>query len=241
VHSVRDISGVIAATFVLAGVVHAFAHEEQVIVVGRNSAGELQIDSDFAQPVKLPVSIFSQISGYATGELGIHSSVSDEPTNDFFQVSAAADFRFILLAKDSGMEVWNDTGSGYMEVGDVFFIGPAPFDTHPIWNLVSGTPGNACSLTLKLRDVNGIYPDSDPFVLSFATPDSFEIKIAQIDGLHAALSWTTNAFNWTLESAASPGKANWNTVTNAPELQGTRFSVAITTTNTQQFFRLRKQ
>jgi hypothetical protein len=33
-----------------------------------------------------------------------------------------------------------------------------PFDTHPIWNIANGTPGNTYSVTLKLKDVNDIYP-----------------------------------------------------------------------------------
>lgn len=46
-------------------------------------------------------------------------------------------------------------------------MGVSPFDTHPVWNLVKGTPGNAYSLTLKFRDLDGVYPDSAPFVVSF--------------------------------------------------------------------------
>ena len=36
-----------------------------------------------------------------------------------------------------------------------------------MWNIVSGVPGNNYSLTLKLRDLNSIYPDSAPFTLIF--------------------------------------------------------------------------
>jgi hypothetical protein len=54
-----------------------------------------------------------------------------------------------------------------MAVGDNFFVGSAPFDTHPIWNLVNGTPGQSYSLTLKMRDLNGVYSDSAPFSLDF--------------------------------------------------------------------------
>lgn len=240
--SLRNIVCLTLAAFATVGVAQALAHEEVEILVGRSAAGELKADSDYAQPVELPVSIFPGISGYVTGELAFHSTILDDPTNDFFQLSTAADFRFVLLTKDPGVEVWNDTGNGFMGTNDMFFIGPAPFDTHPIWNIVNGTPGNAYSLTLKLRDLNGIYPDSAPFVLSF-TPIQvlYRINILQVGSLYVTLSWTTNAVGWELQSADSVAAANWDTVTNVPGIAGTNFSLSITTADTQQFFRLHKQ
>jgi hypothetical protein len=240
-HSFQSIVGLTVATVIVMGMAQLEAHEETVILVGSNIAGELLVDCDFPQPVELPASVFPGISGYATGEMGIHSTILDDPTNDFFQLSTAADFRFILLAKDPGMEVWNDTGSGYMGTNETFFIGPSPFDTHPIWNIVNGTPGNTYSLTLKLRDLNGVYPDSAPFVLSF-TPKQilYPLDIKQIDSLHAAVSWTTNAVGWELQSSVSLA-AGWSTVTNDYDIAGTNFSLSITTIETQQFYRLHMQ
>ncbi len=241
----RGIFCLILATFVASGLSRARAEEE--IIVGRSAGGQLKADVGFPQPVELPASIFPGISGFATGEMGVHSTILDDPTNDFFQLALTADLRFVLLAKDPGMEVWNDTGSGYMGIGETFFIGTAPFDTHPIWNIVSGTPGNACSLTLKLHDLNGVYSDSAPFELSFTpiqvTPGAgpYEISITRVDPLHAMLSWTTNALGWALESATSLGASNWNTVTNSPGMEGTNFSLSIATADTQRFFRLHKQ
>src|SRR5258706_16219723 len=133
---------------------HALAEEEEVLV-GRSAAGKLRVEVGFSL-LGLEASIFPGISGYATGEVGLHSTVLDEPTNDFFQLSPAADFRFVLLAKDAGMEVWNDHGSAFMGIGDIFYIGPAPFDTHRLCNIVSATPGKSTSLSLKVRDLNGI-------------------------------------------------------------------------------------
>src|SRR5947209_15865818 len=84
----------------------AIAEEE--ILTGRTAADRLKVEIGFDQPMALPRSIFPGISGYATGELGLHSTILDDPDKDFFQLSTAADFRFILLAKDPGVEVWND-------------------------------------------------------------------------------------------------------------------------------------
>ena len=140
---------------------------ESDVLFGHNSAGQIKGLVEFDQPFILPVSIFPGISGFATGELGVHSTILDDPANDFFQFSSAATFQFILLAKDPGMEVWNDTGSAFLPVGGTFFVGQAPFDTHPIWNIPDNLETSAKSLTLKMHDVNGIYSDSDPVTLSF--------------------------------------------------------------------------
>ena len=215
------------------------AEEEQEIVVGRSAAGELKIENEFTLPVELPVSIFPGIPGYATGELALHSTILDDPTNDFFQLSIAADFQLILLARDPGMEIWN--GFGFMATNEAISIGPSPFDNHPIWDLANGTPGHSYSLTLKLRDLNGVYPDSAPFVLSF-TPLQvrYRIEISRADATHATLSWPTNAFGWDLQAAASVTATNWNTVTNTPGLAGTNVSLPISLSGPQQFFRLRR-
>jgi hypothetical protein len=244
VHPFRTSRRATVTLAVALAIMQAVAHEEQVILVGRNAAGEIIVDSDFAQPVELPASIFPGISGYATGELAFHSAIVDDPTNDFFQLSSEASFRFVLLAKDPGVEVWNDTGSDYMAINDTYRIGASPFDNHPVWNIVSGTVGSTYSLRLKLQDVNGLYPDSTPFALRFTpmeNPAGFLITIVQVDPDHAELTWTTNAADWQLQSAARLTAAIWETVTNAPVIVGSHFSLGITTTDTQCFFRLKQK
>ena len=238
---IRNIACLACACLVTSSALRASADDELEIHVGRTAAQELKVETDFTQPVELEASIFPGISGYASGELAFHSIAFDEPTNDFFQLSPAADLRLVLTAKDPGMEVWNDTGSGYMATNETYYIGQPPFDNHPIWNIVNGTPGNAYSLTLKLRDVNNVYPDSDPFVLSF-TPVQIrhQISIQQLDAQHAALLWTTNAVGWELQSSPSLTATNWITNTNAPVVVATNFSLTIPTDAQQQFFRLHK-
>lgn len=240
-YPLKNISVLTIVVIATCAVSITFAHEEQVLLVGRTGAGELHVHMDFNQPVELPESIFPGISGYAFGELAFHSTILDEPAEDLFQLSTAADFQLILIAKDAGMEVWNDTGSGYMGTNQTYYIGPAPFDNHPLWNIANGTPGNTYSLTLKLRDVNNVYPESDPFVLSF-TPIQLvqRIVIQQVDSQHVALLWPSNAVNWELQTSVSITATNWVTVTNVPASVGTNHSVTINTTGQQQFFRLHK-
>jgi hypothetical protein len=215
---------------------------EDEIIVGRTAAGQLKVDVGFEQPFPLLASVYPGITGYATGEVGLHSNIFDDPASDFFQLSTAADFRFILLAKDPGMEVWNDTGSGYLGVGGSFYVGIPVFDTHPIWNLVGGSPGVAYSLILKLHDVNGIYPDSAPVVLSF-TPAVAPVALAigQTASNVVTLSWSTNAAGWALESTAAVTPTAWKPVTNSVAIVGANFSLNLSIAQPQQYFRLRQQ
>jgi len=181
-------------------------------VISRSAAGQLQVGIDFAQPSRLPVSVFPGMPGYATGEMGLHSAAFDEPTNDLFQLSPEADCRLILVAKDPGIEVWNDHGSAFMEVGEEFYIGTAPFDTHPLWNIVHGQPGDSYSLTLKVRDLKGVYADSAPFVLSF-TPDPPVLNLTAAAPGFLTLSWTPDTSGFVLQVSPTLSPAAW---TNAP-------------------------
>ncbi len=82
----------------------------------------------------------------------------------------------------------------------------------------------------------------DNFVLQ--VPPGFGpylLNIARTDSSHATLSWPTNAVGWDLESTAFLVAANWSTVTNAPVIAGTNFTLTVSDAGTQQYFRLHKQ
>jgi hypothetical protein len=241
----RWIIGSVIVAFISANGTQVAAAEEDVLV-GHSAAGQIKADVQFTPPLPLPVSVYPGISGYATGDMGFHSTILDDPTNDFFILSPAGDFRFVLLAKDPGMEVWNDTGSGYLQIGEQFYVGPAPFDTHPVWNITTGTPGNTYSLTLQFIDLNNIYTNSDPVVLSFTPevtpgPGPYEINLLPQDSQHVTLLWATNAVGWSLESTTSLVNPSWNTITNTPAIDGTNYSLSISTDAAQEFFRLHRQ
>jgi hypothetical protein len=157
----------IACGVVLALVLAAPALAEDEIDVGRSAAGKIKARLDFQQPVVLDPSIFPGISGYAFAEPAFHSTILDDPSDDFFQFGPLGSFQFILISHDPGVEVWNDTGSGFLPVGGSYFIGVAPFDNHPVWNIPDILETGTQSLTLKLHDTAGIYADSDPITLSF--------------------------------------------------------------------------
>jgi hypothetical protein len=235
IYSYRNIVWLILSTLALT------ACGEEDMLFGHNAAGQLQVRIEFLQPFELPVSVFPGISGFATGELGLHSTILDDSANDFFQLSSAADFRFILLSKDPGMEVWNDHGSAFMTNGESFFIGQAPFDTHPVWNLVTWAPGASYSLTLKLIDLNSIYTDSEGFTLSFTpTPSEGPYQLLISGGSTGVrLSWPTNAVGWVLESSSQIETTNsWSLVTKTATINDTNYSLELPVVTGPQFFRL---
>lgn len=208
------------------------ASAEDEMVIGHNLLGELKIQIGFDEPLGLPVSVFPGWPGYATGEVGFHSAAFGEPTNDFYQLSPACDLRFILLAKDPGMEVLNDHGSAYMTVGESFFIGPPAFDTHPLWDLVSGQIGVAYSLTLKIHDVNGVYPDSEPFVLSF-TPVPPLLTIQKAAPGFVTISWSPDNAGLVLQLSPTLLSPVWR---NSPT--GTNNPATLPATSSAGYFRL---
>jgi hypothetical protein len=155
--------------------------EELELECGRTAAGQIKVILDFSQPILLPVSIYPGVPGYARADVGVHSTILDEPEEDFFQFSPDANFELILLAKSRGMELWNDHGSGFLPVGGKFFVGPSPFDTHPLWNIPNIRQIGSLALSLKLHDMNGIYSDSDPITLSFKPASNSKGLAAQDD------------------------------------------------------------
>jgi len=205
---------------------------EDEIELGHNAAGQLKVQFGFDVPLGLPVSVFPGIPGYATGTMGFHSAAFDQPNNDFFQLSPAADFRFILLTNDPSMQVWNDHGSGYMTNGESFYIGVAPFDAHPLWNLLGGKSGESLSLTLRFRDLNGVYSDSDPFILSFTTILPVLMISPAAPGF-VTLSWAPTAPGLVLQMSPGLTPPAW---INAPS--GTNNPVTVPVSSPTRFYRV---
>jgi hypothetical protein len=218
------------------------AHEEE-ITIGRSGAGQLKAHVEFEEALPLPASIVPGIFGFATGEVGIHSALLEEPLEDFYPLAPEADVRLQLLAKTPGMEIWNDTGSEFMATNETFFVGHAAFDTHPVWNIVRAAPAGPYVLTFRLHDVTGTYADSEPFDVSF-TPDTqpgpFEIQFSRASAAQIALGWSTNAVGWELQFSTNLVSINWTLLTNAAVVTGSNFLLNISAVSDQRFFRLRR-
>lgn len=163
----RNLPARFAAVSVLVAL-PAMAMDHDEIVIGRTAAGQLKADVAFPQPVLLPASVFPGVPGWAFAVPGFASLEDDEPGEDHFTLDAAANVEFVLVSAESGVQVWNDNGSAPLAPGQSFLLGSAPFDVHPLWNITSGAPGQARTVTLKLHDTAGVYTDSDTFTVSVA-------------------------------------------------------------------------
>lgn len=238
---VLSITGSVLLLSFLPGATVVRAHEELEIVVGRTATGALVMESHFSQPVELPASPFPGISGYATGELAFHSTLLDDPANNLFQLAPTAQFRLRLLAKDVGVEIWNETGTGFMAINETFQVGPAPFDVHPIWNIPATPAIGSYAVSLQLFDVNGVYPESEPITLHFTPqPSPPPLRLFGAAPAQVQLAWPTNAVGWELQTAEIWGATTWNEVTNFPSVVGTNYVLTVDAALPQQFFRLHR-
>jgi hypothetical protein len=68
-----------------------------------------------------------------------------------------------------------------------------------------------------------------------------ELQIKMTGSARFQVLWSTNYLGYTLQSAATPTPASWNTVTNVPVIVGGEFGVEIDTTEALRFFRLKMQ
>jgi len=157
------------------------AHEV-VLLVGRSAAGQIKIDADLHHPVGLEPSAFSGISGYAFGEPAFHSTVLDDPANDFFQPSTATNFQFVLVSADPGIEIY--TPSGPVPLNTPVTLGQPVFDFHPVWHIPSGPIGAMYNLTLKVQDTTGTYTESAPLTVPFqAVPEPHTLGLLALTPL----------------------------------------------------------
>jgi hypothetical protein len=78
-----------------------------------------------------------------------------------------SDLEFVLLDATPHIQVWNDRGTAPMEIGETYHIGQPLFHSHPIWHSLDGVAGETYSLTVRLRDRNGLLLQSDEYVIEF--------------------------------------------------------------------------
>ncbi len=147
----------------------AVAHELQV---GRTSDNQLALHMDGGPPFFLPQSQFRGFDGYAAAEPGFVSNEDVDPDNNFFPLLAGVDLEFELVAAEPHIQVWNDTGSAPMIVGERYTIGGQLFHNHPIWHSPDGTPNVEYTLQIRLVDLSGQLSDSPVYSIGFIpTPE----------------------------------------------------------------------
>lgn len=156
-------------SFVLAviAVPCCFAHNgAPEVIFGRNVDGRLVADTGFAMPHKLPSSLFSAYPGFTDPFPGFESLDFDVPAEGLFTLSPGAQIEVILVSMDPGVRMLNDTGSGFLAVGETYFFGSPFFDFHPLWQVPHGYNGQVFSATFIARDRSGTHADSEPFTLT---------------------------------------------------------------------------
>lgn len=94
----------------------------------------------------------------------------------------------------------------------------------------------------RLHDLNGGYPDSEPFVLNFTPVQTHHLlHITQIVPVHAARWWPTNTSGGELLSLDSLAAESWANVTNARGVAGTEFTMRVPAFELRQSFRLHQR
>jgi hypothetical protein len=153
--------------------IQAQSHPE--IVVGRDAKGRLVARVDASRAFPLGPSRLVSVPGYADAMPGLNSTFVAKPDQDFYELDAASDLEFVLLAADAGLAVWNDHGTGPMKVGESFSLGHPPFDSHPVWNVPKGEAGRRYQLEIRLRDRSGRHAESAVITAAFTPDDSPEL------------------------------------------------------------------
>lgn len=155
--------------FLLTGVVlaasgPALAHELQV---GRNEFNQIIMHIEGGQPFDLDESPFPGFEGFAASDPGFVALPVDNPGEGIFALPSTADLEFELLAADAHIQVWNDTGTAPMLVGERFTMGQPLFHIHPIWHSPDGSPGEEYGIQVRLHDLSGQLAASDAYSILF--------------------------------------------------------------------------
>jgi hypothetical protein len=157
---------------------------------------------------------------------------------------------------------WHVDGSGAMNEVDGVFVPGTSYDvkvtavgnTYSIYINGSTTPLNTLTTSLNAHGYVGLYDDqpntttgsgSGP-IMSYSnftlvgtlyrpTLGIFSAGLTQ-----ATLFWPTNSSDWTLQSNTSLTLTNWVPVPTTPVVVGTNYTVTVSDTVGQQFFRLQQ-
>src|SRR5262249_34738900 len=134
------------------------------ISIGRSAAGQLRIVIEVSMPAPIPPSIFPGITGWANAEPGLASAELDEPAQDLFQLDPGSDVEFELVAFDPGIQI---VTSHVWVPGETLEFGPPVFDEHLVFDIYNGSVGFTYAIQIRVRDLSGLYTDSDVVTLQF--------------------------------------------------------------------------
>ncbi len=158
-----------------------FAHELQV---GRNETNQIIMHIEGGQPFDLEESPFPGFDGFAASDPGFVALPVDNPGEGIFALPSSADLEFELLAADAHIQVWNDTGSAPMLIGERFTMGQPLFHIHPIWHSPDGTPGEEYGIQVRLHDLSGQLAASNAYTILFSpVPEPTAATMLLIGGI----------------------------------------------------------
>lgn len=171
---------ILAATSMLASIGSLPSAEAHELLVGRSASNQILLHIEGEPPFDLGESTFPGFDGFAEADPGWVATTEDLPDEGLFLLPPSSDLEFVLLASTEHIRVWNDRGSAPMQIGETYHIGQPLFHNHPIWQSLDGVPGEVYSLTVRLRDRNGVLTDSGDYVLEFEVTPT--IVPGDIDG-----------------------------------------------------------
>ncbi len=139
-----------------------------MMFVGQDASGRLHVFiEDELLPNMMPQSIFPEISGWVQTEFGFESQDFADPDNGIFPISDLADIEFVLISTDEGIEVLKDNFAGPLAIGEGYPLGHPFFHQHPLWHIFDVDFDKLYAMSFVLHDKSGLYPDSEPFTLTF--------------------------------------------------------------------------
>lgn len=156
------------ATLMLASFWAAPAGRAHELQVGRSESNRIIMHIVGGQPFDLEESPFEGFDGFAASDPGFVALPVDVPADGIFALPETSNLEFELLAADAHIQVWNDTGTAPMVVGERFSMGMPLFHIHPIWHSPDGIPDEAYSLQVRLHDISGQLASSDAYSLLFS-------------------------------------------------------------------------
>ncbi len=137
------------------------------------------------------------------------------------------------------ISVTDTVTSNALFVAFYYYDGNTPHSVHHVTTNFFGT-GNVLRLRIEESPESG-YNDNTFVVDNFSVVAELpQLRITVPAPFQVALSWPTNAADFTLETTFSLPASAWNIVTNVAVVFSNLFSVTVSATNGQQFFRLHR-
>jgi hypothetical protein len=206
-------------------------------------------------------SVDLDINGVGDGGIWLRSDAAGE--NGILLVTGGNSYGAGVRGGDAGTSLYwhrvlNNQYSGPLNEAYNVFTNPGVENVHLTVRVsgdvysafVNGSTNAATSLT------DSTYPSGRVGLYDFSsqTFDNFTIEVPTTNALgpvalsitnsgtnQATLAWSTNANGYFLESTPSLIGPVWTPLTNRPNISGAEFTVPVTVTNAQSFFRLSLQ